>query len=220
MSAENLKLGFLSIHSAMEHLESTVRQTLARAERQTELKNAEVLNEVRVRKEIAQALKLDKQLYRIYQHLSKQTALNLKVNRTLPASLSTAVRVVDRSTDTIVFCIAETEYRLRYSDTGSDAFNYDNLSFGSAELIFETSDGERVYAAHIAFGKTGGQSRRKSDSASFEDVQVSAFKPGRWVYDVIHAVQTLVVNEKLESINHDFSQAALDELKERFGIER
>lgn len=209
MPSINEDLNILSIRSATEHLDATVKRVLKRMDRQQQLKNAKLFNEVRDRKRIAKALRLEQHISMIFDALLHDKSLQLAPKESgIPSELSACLHTIDASGSTAKFILNDKSYKIVKGDSDAFLFEYDGDVFGQSQLTLFCED-EKVFAVNFDLA---GESQRITDS------QVVCFVPGYWIYDIVHAVQTIDIGKKLSAIDKKYSPDALDELKERFGI--
>lgn len=214
LSKNHEDLTLLSVRSAFDHLQSTVNRALQRMERQEQLNNAELFNEIKERRKLAKVLLLDQRLIRLYKTLIDKPTLRIEKGEGLiHAELSSSVVVQEGSDTRIEFNISDTNYTLLLSDMGGGCISYYGETFKSSHLTLKDAQGETVLTIHLNL---------KSDEGEGEEVvsesQITAFVPGKWIYDIIHAYETLETTQKLQAITQAYSQEKIDQLKQKFGI--
>lgn len=206
-------LTLLSVRSAFDHLQSTVNRALQRIERQAQLNKSELFNEIKERRKLAKVLMLDQRLIRLYEKLIEAPSLKVEVSQGLVnAELSSSVVTTEENKTTIDFKIDHSPYQIVLANVGAGAISYYGETFKSAQLSLHDANRRCVLTIHLDI-KGEGSSEHVSES------QITAFIPDKWIYDVIHAYETLVTAEKLDAIQQAFSQERIDQLKQRFGIE-
>lgn len=209
MSSPHHDLTILSVRSAYEHMEATVKRALERIERRSQLKSPEVFNAIKERRKIAKCLHLDEHLQSIYQALLENPTLEIKpTDDLIPASLSACVQTVEGSDKRLQFLLNDRVYQIQYRELGSGTMDFDGVVFGSAELCLQADD-QRVFALHLDLSG----SDQKVDAS-----QITTFIPGKWIYDLIHAYQTLYISKKLKGIKLQHSPESISLLKEQFGL--
>lgn len=202
-------LTLLSVRSAFDHLESTIKRALQRIERQGQLSNSETFNEIRERRKLAKTLHLDKRLLAVYKTLRDKPTLEIKrEDNIIPASLSTCIVTLESGSQRLRFELNNKPYQIEYMQQGGGAMNFDGVVFSSGTInLYE--DEQRVLSVHLDL---------KGEQEEISESQISAFIPGVWIYDLIHAYETLQVNTQLERIKDDYSPETMSLLKERFGL--
>ncbi len=209
MSHTHQDLTLLSVRSAFDHLESTIKRALQRIERQGQLTNLEVFNEIRERRKLAKILHLDKRLLAVYQALRDKPSLEIKIEENIvPASLSTGIVTLESGAQRIKFELNNKSYQIEYMQQGGGAMSFDGVLFNSGTINLYEAD-LRVLSVHLDL---------KGEQEEVSESQISAFVPGVWIYDLIHAYETLQVNNQLERIQNDYSAETISVLKERFGL--
>lgn len=209
MSHTHQDLTLLSVRSAFDHLESTIKRALQRIERQGQLNNSEVFNEIRERRKLAKTLHLDKRLLAVYQALRDKPSLEIKLEENIiPASLSTGIVTLESGAQRISFELNNKPYQIEYMQQGGGAMSFDGVLFNSGTINLYEAD-QRVLSVHLDL---------KGEQEEVSESQISAFVPGVWIYDLIHAYETLQVNNQLERIQNDYSAETISVLKERFGL--
>ena len=183
-------------------------------ERQEQLNNAELFNEIKERRKLAKVLLLDQRLIQLYKTLIDKPALKIEKGEGLiHAELSSSVVVQEGSDTRIEFNISDTKYTLLLSDMGGGCISYYGETFKSSHLTLKDAQRETVLTIHLNL---------KSDEREGEEVvsesQITAFVPGKWIYDIIHAYETLETTQKLQAITQAYSQEKIDQLKQKFGI--
>lgn len=211
MPSNNEDLNILSIRSATEHLDATVKRVLKRMDRQQQLKNSKLFNEVKDRKRIAKALRLEQHVLLIFDALLNDKALSFAPKESvIPAEFIACLHTIDASGSTAKFILNDKSYTIVKGESEAFLFEYDGDVFGQSQLTL-FCDEEKVFAVNFDLA---GENKR------ITDCQVVSFVPGYWVYDIVHAVQTIDIGKKLSAIDKKYSPEALDELKERFGISK
>ena len=206
-------LTLLSVRSALDHLQSTVNRALQRIERQEQLNNAELFNEIKERRKLAKVLMLDQKLIQLYKELTEKASLELHpADSIIHAELSSSIVTRDVEQTKVRFLINRMEYVLVLADVGGACISYYGETFKSAHLSLRDSQGNTLMTVHLDLNGDIADSQ-------VSESQITAFIPGKWIYDIIHAYETLVINERLESINQAFSDEKIALLKQRFGIE-
>ena len=213
VSQKHEDLTLLSVRSAFDHLQSTVNRALQRIERQAQLSKAELFNEIKERRKLAKVLMLDQRLIRLYKALTETPSLKIERGQGLVhAELSSSIVTTENGQTRVAFKINDKDYTLVLADVGGGCISYYGETFKSAHLSLLNEEQEAVLTVHL---NLKGDETEEQVSES----QITAFIPDKWIYDIIHAYETLVTSEKLEAINEAFSDERIEQLKQRFGIE-
>lgn len=212
MSKNHEDLTLLSVRSAFDHLQSTVNRALQRMERQEQLNNAELFNEIKERRKLAKVLLLDQRLIQLYKVLISKPSLKIEKGEGLiHAELSSSVIVQEGSDTRIEFSISDASYTLLLSDMGGGCISYYGETFKSSHLTLKDANDQTVLTIHLNL---------KSDETEevVSESQITAFVPGKWIYDIIHAYETLETTQKLQAISQAYSPEKIEQLKQKFGI--
>lgn len=209
-------LSLLSVRSAFDHLQATINRALQRIERQAQLDNHELFNEIKERKKLAKLLKLDQRLIRLYYYLAAKPGLKIEPTPGfVRAELSNAVITTEANTQRLRFQIDQKHFALQLSETGAGSISYYGETFKAAQLsLFEgdsDADDKLLITLHLNMSGEGCEQ-------SVSESQITAFIPGKWIYDIIHMDETLATKDKLSAIEQAFSDERLMQLKQRFGI--
>ena len=212
MSNKHEDLTLLSVRSAFDHLQSTINRALQRIERHQQLNNAELFSEIKERRKLAKVLLLDQRLIQLYKALVDNASLSIAEGEGLiHAELSSSVVTHEGNETCVNFKLNDTEYTLQLADQGGGAISYYGETFSSAHLSLITPDGQKVLTLHLDLGGEGNQE-------VVNESQITAFIPGSWIYDIIHAYETLVTSKRLKEINSTYSSEKLEQLKQKFGL--
>lgn len=212
MSQKLDDLTLLSVRSACDHLQSTVNRALQRIERQAQLNKAELFAEIKERRKLAKVLLLDQRVIRLYKALTETPSLKIQRGEGLiPAELSSSVVTSEQGEVSVRFQIDDKPYVLSLSDVGGAAISYYGETFKSSQLALKDADGRTVLAIHLDI-KSDDQGDHVSES------QITGFVPDKWIYDIIHAYETLVTTEKLVAIREAFSDEKIEQMKQKFGL--
>jgi len=212
LSKNHEDLTLLSVRSAFDHLQSTVNRALQRMERQEQLNNAELFNEIKERRKLAKVLLLDQRLIQLYKVLISKPSLKIEKGEGLiHAELSSSVIVQEGSDTRIEFSISDASYTLLLSDMGGGCISYYGETFKSSHLTLKDANDQTVLTIHLNL---------KSDETEevVSESQITAFVPGKWIYDIIHAYETLETTQKLQAISQAYSPEKIEQLKQKFGI--
>lgn len=212
MTHQKEDLTLLSVRSAFDHLQSTINRALQRIERQKQLNNTELFAEIRERRKLAKVLKLDHRLIHLYRALSVRPALQVgKGESLIHCELGATVITHEGSDQLLTFNLNESIYQIRVMDRGGACISYYGETFKSSHLsLFSEGQGE-LFTLHLTLEGDG-------ESEVISEAQITTFVPGKWIYDIIHAYETLVTSEKLKDIEHAYSNEKLELLKRKFGI--
>lgn len=212
MSNKHDDLTLLSVRSAFDHLQSTINRALQRIERQQQLNNAELFTEIKERRKLAKVLLLDQRLIQLYKALVDNASLTIQPGEGLiHAELSSSVVTHEGSNTLVNFKLNDTPYTLQLTDQGGGAISYYGETFSSAHLSLLTGEQQTVLTLHLNLGNEENQ-----DLVS--ESQITAFIPGSWIYDIIHAYETLVTSTRLNDINTAYSPEKIEQLRQKFGI--
>jgi hypothetical protein len=213
MTHQKEDLTLLSVRSAFDHLQSTINRALQRIERQKQLNNTELFAEIKERRKLAKVLMLDRRIIHLYQALSAKPSLKVERGESLiHCELGASVITHEGSSQVLTFHLNETVYQMRVVDNGGACISYYGETFKSSHLSLFSSVGEELLTLHLTL-------QGESDVDDISESQIMTFVPGRWIYDIIHAYETLVTSESLNAINQSYSSEKLEQLKRRFGIE-
>lgn len=212
MSQKHEDLTLLSVRSAFDHLRSTINRALQRIERQQQLAHSELFNEIKERRKLARTLLLDRRLIRIYRALTEAPSLEISKNESLiHCELSASVVTHDADYQTVRFQLNDSEYTLRFADRGGACISYYGETFKSSHLSLFDKDGKELLTVHLTF-------EGEDEQEILSESQITCFVPGRWIYDIIHAYETLVTKDRMQAIQEDYSEERLEVLKRKFGI--
>jgi hypothetical protein len=207
------ELSLLSVRSAFDHLQSTINRALQRIDRQERLNHAEVFSEIKERRKLAKVLLLDRRLIVLYRRLSSVPSLTIEKEESLiHCMLSSCVITHEGSAKSIQFELNDNTYELKLYDRGGACISYYGETFKSSSLSLILDSGEEVFTLHLDLKGEG-------DQEVISEQQITRFIPGKWIYDIIHAYETLIASENLKSIDLSYSDEKLEVLKRRFGIE-
>lgn len=213
MSQKHEDLSLLSVRSAYDHLQSTINRALQRIERQEHLSKAAVFNEVKERRKLAKALMLDQRMIQLYRKLTANPELKVRpADGLIGAELSSSVVMTEGSTTQVRFEINGRAYSLVLRDIGAGSISYYGETFKSSHLSLANNNGDTVLTVHLDF-------KGEDEESQISESQITAFVPGKWIYDIVHACETLITSEKLRDIRQAFSDERIEQLKQRFGIE-
>ncbi len=203
-------LSLLSVKSAFDHLQSTINRALQRIDRQSQLSHHEVFSVVKERRKLAKVLKLDQRLIHLYNTLSKRASLKIAEHESLiHCEISSSIIVHEGDEKTIQFKLNGNEYTLQFADRAGAAIAYYGETFKSSNLSLFNDAGQEVLTLHLDL---------KGDNEVITEQQITAFIPGKWIYDIIHAYETLVTSENLKAIGYAYSDEKLEILKQKFGL--
>lgn len=212
MAQNHDDLTLLSVRSAFDHLQSTVNRALQRIERQQQLTHGQLFSEIKERRKLAKTLLLDKRLIRLYKKLSTSPALSIDKNDSLiPCHLESSIVTHEGDDQSIQFRLNDAHYTLRFSDRGGACISYYGETFKSSHLSLFDSDRNEVLTIHLTLEGEGEQE-------VVSESQITCFVPGKWIYDIVHAYETLVTSESLKAIELAYSDEKLEILKRKFGI--
>lgn len=212
MSQNHDDLTLLSVRSAFDHLQSTINRALQRIERHRQLENAELFSEVKERKKLAKTLFLDRRLIHIYRSLSATPSLKIdKEESLIHCEIRSSVVTHEGDDKLISFELNNTPYRLQFSDRGGACISFYGETFKSSHLSLINGSDEEVLTIHLDLEGEG-------DNEVITETQITAFVPGKWIYDIIHAYETIVASDSLKSIDLAYSDRQLAVLKRKFGI--
>ncbi|MFT7184958.1 MAG: hypothetical protein ACI84K_000330 [Pseudohongiellaceae bacterium] len=213
MSQKYDELTLLSVRSAFDHLQSTINRALQRIDRQERLNHSEVFSAIKERRKLAKALLLDRRLIVLYRRLSNVPALTIEKEESLiHCMINSSVITHEGNAKSIRFKLNDTTYELKFYDRGGPCISYDGETFKSSNLSLILASGEEVFTLHLDLKGEG-------DQELISEQQITRFIPGKWIYDIIHAYETLIAAENLKSIDLSYSDEKLEILKRRFGIE-
>lgn len=212
MTQKHEDLTLLSVRSAFDHLRSTVNRALQRIERQQQLAHSELFSQVKERRKLAKTLLLDKRLIRIYHALLEKPSLTIGKQESLAhCELTSSVVTLEADIQTVKFALNGTEYTLRFTDRGGACISYYGETFKSSHLSLFDAAQQELLTIHLTFEGEGEQE-------AVSESQITCFVPGKWIYDVIHAYETLETKESLRSIDEAYSEQKLDQLRAKFGL--
>ena len=208
------ELTLLSVRSAFDHLQSTINRALQRIDRQEQLNHSEVFSEIKERRKLAKVLLLDRRLIVLYRRLSNVPSLTIEKNESLVhCTIQSSVIIHEGNEQTIKFKLNDNTYELKFYDRGGACISYYGETFKSSNLSLLLESGEEVFTLHLDLKGEG-------DKEVISEQQITRFIPGKWIYDIIHAYETLIASENLKSIDLSYSDEKLEVLKRRFGIEK
>ena len=209
MSQNYDDLTLLSVRSAFDHLQSTISRALQRIERQSQLSHSEVFSAIKERRKLAKVLRLDQRLIHLYKELSNRANLKITENESLiHCEITSSIIVQEGDEKSVQFKLNNNVYTLKFADRAGACIAYYGETFKSSNLSLLVS-GEEVLTLHLDL---------KGDSEVITEQQITAFVPGKWIYDIIHAYETLVTSENLKSIESAYSDEKLELLKQKFGL--
>ena len=212
MTQKHEDLTLLSVRSAFDHLRSTVNRALQRIERQQQLAHSELFSQIKERRKLAKTLLLDKRLIRIYQALLEKPSLKVLRHENLAhCELTASVVTHESEYQTVKFSLNSTEYVLRFADRGGACISYYGETFKSSHLSLFDNAQQELLTLHLTFEGEGEQE-------AVSESQITCFVPGKWIYDVIHAYETLETKESLTAIEDAYSEEKLEQLRLKFGI--
>jgi hypothetical protein len=207
------ELTLLSVRSAFDHLQSTINRALQRIDRQERLNHSEVFSEIKERRKLAKTLLLDRRLIVLYRRLSNVASLTIEKEESLiHCMLQSSVITHEGNAQLIKFKLNDNTYELKFYDQGGACISYYGETFKSSNLSLILESGEEVFTLHLDLKGEGEQE-------VISEQQITRFIPGKWIYDIIHAYETLIASENLKSIDLSYSDEKLEVLKRRFGIE-
>lgn len=209
MSQNYDDLTLLSVRSAFDHLQSTISRALQRIERQSQLSHSEVFSAIKERRKLAKVLRLDQRLIHLYKELSNRANLKITEHESLiHCEITSSIIVQEGDEKSVQFKLNNNVYTLKFADRAGACIAYYGETFKSSNLSLLVS-GEEVLTLHLDL---------KGDSEVITEQQITAFVPGKWIYDIIHAYETLVTSENLKSIESAYSDEKLELLKQKFGL--
>lgn len=198
------------MRSAFDHLQTTISRALQRIERQSQLSHNEVFSAIKERRKLAKVLRLDQRLIHLYKELSNRANLKISDNESLiHCEITSSIVVHEGDEQTIQFKLNGNTYTLKFADRAGACIAYYGETFKSSNLSLLLSTGQEVLTLHLDL---------KGDSEIITEQQITAFIPGKWIYDIIHAYETLVTAENLKSIACAYSDEKLEVLKQQFGL--
>jgi len=207
------ELTLLSVRSAFDHLQSTINRALQRIDRQERLSHSDVFSEIKERRKLAKTLLLDRRLIVLYRRLSSVPSLTIEKDESLVhCTIHSSVITHEGNAQSIKFKLNDNTYELKFYDQGGACISYYGETFKSSNLSLILDSGEKVLTLHLDLKGDG-------DQEVISEQQITRFIPGKWIYDIIHAYETLMASESLKSIDHSYSDEKLEILKRRFGID-
>tara|TARA_R110002167_G_scaffold44413_4_gene133621 strand:+ start:221 stop:1012 length:792 start_codon:yes stop_codon:yes gene_type:complete len=203
-------LSLLSVRSAFDHLQSTINRALERIERQSLLSHNDVFSAIKERRKLAKVLRLDQRLIHLYRELSSRASLKITQDESLiHCEITSSIVVQEGDEKSIQFKLNDNVYTLKFEDRAGACIAYYGETFKSSNLSLLLSSSQEVLSLHLDL---------KGESEVITEQQITAFVPGKWIYDIIHAYETLVTAENLKSIGYAYSDEKLEALKQKFGI--
>jgi hypothetical protein len=203
-------LSLLSVRSAFDHLQSTINRALQRIERQSQLSHNEVFSAIKERRKLAKVLRLDQRLIHLYKALSSRASLKITEQESLiHCEITSSIVVHEGDEQTIQFKLNGNLYRIQFADRAGASIAYYGETFKSSNLSLFLESGQEVLTLHLDL---------KGENEVITEQQITAFIPGKWIYDVIHAYETLVTSENLKAIGYAYSDEKLEILKQKFGL--
>ena len=210
MSQNYDDLTLLSVRSAFDHLQSTISRALQRIERQSQLSNNDVFSAIKERRKLAKVLRLDQRLIHLYKELSNRATLKITEQESLiHCEIRSSIVVQEGDEKSVQFKLNGNTYTLKFADRAGACIAYYGETFKSSNLSLLLADGEEVLTLHLDL---------KGDAEVITEQQITAFVPGKWIYDIIHAYETLVTSENLKAIECAYSDEKLAVLKQKFGL--
>lgn len=210
MAQKYEELSLLSVRSAFDHLQSTINRALQRIERQAQLNNTELFSAVKERRKLAKTLKLDQRLIHLYKSLSAEPSLKIDQGESIIHCEVTASVVLQEGHDTkVIVSLNDKKYCLQFADRAGASISFYGETFKSSNLSLTLESGEEVLTLHLELS---------GEQEVISEQQITRFIPGPWIYDIIHAYETLVAKENLKSINDSYSDEKLALLKQQFGL--
>jgi len=204
------ELTLLSVRSAFDHLQSTINRALQRIERQSQLSNTELFSAVKERRKLAKVLLLDRRIIHLYKSLSNTPSLRIGQDESLiHCEVTSSIITHEGDEKSIQFKLNDNTYTLLFSDRGSACISYYGEMFKSSNLSLLLESGEEVITIHLDL---------EGEQEVISEQQITRFIPGKWIYDIIHAYETLITSENLKSIDDSYSDEKLEMLKRQFGI--
>ena len=210
MSQNYDDLSLLSVRSAFDHLQTTISRALQRIERQSQLSHSDVFSAIKERRKLAKVLRLDQRLIHLYKELSNRANLKITEHESLiHCEITSSIVVHEGDEQSIQFKLNGNTYTLKFADRAGACIAYYGETFKSSNLSLLLSTGQEVLTLHLDL---------KGDSEIITEQQITAFVPGKWIYDIIHAYETLVTAENLKSMGCAYSDEKLEVLKQKFGL--
>ena len=210
MSQKYDELTLLSVRSAFDHLQSTINRSLQRIERQAQLSNSDVFSAVKERRKLAKVLMLDKRLIHLYRALSRNPSLKIKAKESLVhCEIVSSVVTHEDDEIKIQFKLKNNTYTLQFADRAGACISYYGETFKSSNLSLFLASGEEVLTLHLDL---------EGEQEVISEQQITRFIAGKWIYDIIHAYETLITSENLKSIDQAYSEEGLEILKRKFGL--
>lgn len=205
-------LTLLSVRSAFDHLQSTINRALQRIDRQEQLKHAEVFSEIKERRKLAKVLMLDQRILHLYKTLVESPSLSIEKEQGLiHAELGNAIVTQEGGSTCVQFTIDQSNYFLELSDVGGGCISYYGETFKSSHLSLRDASRKIVLTVHLNL-------KSVQEEEIVSESQITAFIPDKWIYDIIHAYETMVTSEKLNEISQMYSEEKIEQLKQKFGI--
>jgi len=203
-------LTLLSVRSAFDHLQTTINRALQRIERQSQHANTELFSAVKERRKLAKVLLLDRRLIHLYKSLSNKPSLKINKDESLiHCEITSSIITHEGDEKTIQFKLNENTYILQFADRGGACISYYGETFKSSNLSLILESGEEVLTIHLDL---------EGEQETISEQQITRFIPGKWIYDIIHAYETLITSENLKSIDNAYSEEQLALLKQQFGL--
>ncbi len=210
MSQKYDELTLLSVRSAFDHLQSTINRALQRIERQAQLSNSEVFSAIKERRKLAKVLMLDKRLIHLYKSMSHEPSLKITERDSLVhCEISSSIVTHEGDEKKIQFKLNDNIYILQFADRAGACISFYGETFKSSNLSLFLSTGEEVLSLHLDL---------EGELEIITEQQITRFVPGKWIYDIIHAYETLITSENLKSIDTAYSNEGLEILKHKFGL--
>jgi len=203
-------LTLLSVRSAFDHLQTTINRALQRIERQSQHSNTELFSAVKERRKLAKVLLLDRRLIHLYKSLSNKPSLCINKDESLiHCEITSSIITHEGGEKTIQFKLNENTYIMQFADRGGACISYYGETFKSSNLSLILESGEEVLTIHLDL---------EGEQETISEQQITRFIPGKWIYDIIHAYETLITSENLKSIDNSYSEEKLELLKQQFGL--
>ena len=210
MSQKYDELTLLSVRSAFDHLQSTINRALQRIDRQSQLSNTELFSAIKERRKLAKVLLLDKRLIHLYKSLSNSPSLKIEQDESLiHCEITSSIITHEGDEKKIMFRLNDNTYTLQFADRAGACISYYGETFKSSNLSLFIESGEEVLTIHLDL---------EGEQEIISEQQITCFVPGKWIYDIIHAYETLITSENLKSIDESYSEEKLEMLKRKFGI--
>jgi hypothetical protein len=204
------ELTLLSVRSAFDHLQSTINRALQRIDRQSQLSNTELFSAIKERRKLAKVLLLDKRLIHLYKSLSNSPSLKIEQDESLiHCEITSSIITHEGDEKKIMFRLNDNTYTLQFADRAGACISYYGETFKSSNLSLFIESGEEVLTIHLDL---------EGEQEIISEQQITCFVPGKWIYDIIHAYETLITSENLKSIDESYSEEKLEMLKRKFGI--